>query len=225
MKVQVLICHAYNTLPSENWYKWLEKILRDRGYDAKVVELPNPSAPMEKGWVQAIKEAHTGNPVILVGHSLGCRAMLAYISQYNILTERVVLVACPMFWEGIIETRPPLKTYVEGMQQLNFENIKKLVGRFDFFHDTTDPLLPMKNVEYLKEMLGDKSLIHISNIYGHFDVPQIPELLALFKEPYRCEECGFHYENREMAEKCEAWCKEHHSCNLEITSHALENQK
>ncbi len=32
---------------------------------------------------------------------------------------------------------------------------------------------------------------------------------------YQCKECGFHYANPEWAEKCEAWCKEHHSCNLE----------
>ena len=45
------------------------------------------------------------------------------------------------------------------------------------------------------------------------------------KELYQCEECGFHYAEKEMAEKCEVWCKEHHSCNLEITSHAEENKK
>ena len=44
------------------------------------------------------------------------------------------------------------------------------------------------------------------------------------KELYQCEECGFHYEDRGFAEKCEAWCKEHKSCNLEITAHAEENK-
>ncbi|TSC56886.1 MAG: Uncharacterized protein Greene071421_396 [Parcubacteria group bacterium Greene0714_21] len=42
------------------------------------------------------------------------------------------------------------------------------------------------------------------------------------KELYQCEECGFRYEEREWAEKCEAWCKEHNSCNIEITSHAMQ---
>ena len=40
---------------------------------------------------------------------------------------------------------------------------------------------------------------------------------------YQCPECGFHYEDREWAEKCEAWCREHKSCNIEITAHAEEN--
>ncbi len=38
---------------------------------------------------------------------------------------------------------------------------------------------------------------------------------------YDCEECGFAYETRELAQKCEDWCSEHHSCSLEITKHAI----
>ena len=41
------------------------------------------------------------------------------------------------------------------------------------------------------------------------------------KELYQCEECGFRYESREWAEKCEAWCNEHQSCNIEITARAI----
>ena len=42
------------------------------------------------------------------------------------------------------------------------------------------------------------------------------------KTLYLCEECGFAYEDKEWAQKCEDWCYEHHSCNMEITKHAVE---
>jgi len=45
------------------------------------------------------------------------------------------------------------------------------------------------------------------------------------KKFYQCPECGLHYEDKDQAEKCEAWCKEHKSCNVEITSSAIENKK
>jgi len=45
------------------------------------------------------------------------------------------------------------------------------------------------------------------------------------KELCQCEECGFHYTEKEWAEKCEVWCGEHKSCNIEITAHAEENKK
>ncbi|MEK7663943.1 MAG: nucleotide exchange factor GrpE [Patescibacteria group bacterium] len=41
---------------------------------------------------------------------------------------------------------------------------------------------------------------------------------------YQCKECGFHYREKEMAEKCEMWCKEHKTCNVGIIKHAEENQ-
>lgn len=41
------------------------------------------------------------------------------------------------------------------------------------------------------------------------------------KELYQCPECGFWYKEKEWAEKCEVWCKEHKSCNLEITKYAI----
>ena len=39
---------------------------------------------------------------------------------------------------------------------------------------------------------------------------------------YKCPECGLKYQEKEWAEKCEAWCKEHKSCNLEITKYAIK---
>ncbi|KKR09754.1 MAG: hypothetical protein UT37_C0011G0011 [Parcubacteria group bacterium GW2011_GWA2_39_18] len=42
---------------------------------------------------------------------------------------------------------------------------------------------------------------------------------------YQCPECGLWYNDKEWAEKCEAWCKERKSCNLEITSHSVVPNK
>ena len=42
---------------------------------------------------------------------------------------------------------------------------------------------------------------------------------------YECEECNLFYEDEEWAKKCEKWCLEHKSCNIEITSHATKQSK
>lgn len=55
----------------------------------------------------------------------------------------------------------------------------------------------------------------------------------LFRKPkekpqinlYQCPECGFHYQDEALAKKCQAWCKEHKSCNIEITARAEESKK
>ena len=38
---------------------------------------------------------------------------------------------------------------------------------------------------------------------------------------YQCKECGLRYRKKETAEKCESWCKEHKSCNLDIIKDAI----
>lgn len=43
--------------------------------------------------------------------------------------------------------------------------------------------------------------------------------MVLQKEnKWQCEVCGYQYKDKEWSEKCEAWCKEHKSCNLEIVA-------
>ena len=42
------------------------------------------------------------------------------------------------------------------------------------------------------------------------------------KEYFECKECNFLYKEKELADKCETWCNEHHSCNIEITKHAVK---
>jgi len=39
---------------------------------------------------------------------------------------------------------------------------------------------------------------------------------------YFCEVCKLHYTSKELAEKCQAWCSTHNSCNLSIASQSVE---
>lgn len=41
------------------------------------------------------------------------------------------------------------------------------------------------------------------------------------EKSYRCPECGLAYRDSELAARCEAWCREHHSCNIEIIRQAV----
>ena len=39
---------------------------------------------------------------------------------------------------------------------------------------------------------------------------------------YQCEICKFYYKTRDLAQKCEKFCKDFNSCSLEITKHAVQ---
>ena len=40
-------------------------------------------------------------------------------------------------------------------------------------------------------------------------------------EIFVCEECGLGYADRGTAEACEAYCRSHQSCSIEITAKAV----
>lgn len=40
---------------------------------------------------------------------------------------------------------------------------------------------------------------------------------------YTCPECGLHYRDEATAKACEAFCKQHHACSLEIAAESIEN--
>lgn len=42
---------------------------------------------------------------------------------------------------------------------------------------------------------------------------------------FRCEECGFHFESRELAERCEKSCSEQGVCSSEITAESVERSE
>jgi hypothetical protein len=42
---------------------------------------------------------------------------------------------------------------------------------------------------------------------------------------FMCEECHLLYKNKDLAQKCEDWCREKKSCNLEITRHAVNKSE
>jgi len=50
----------------------------------------------------------------------------------------------------------------------------------------------------------------------------VKEKIINNKSYYQCEICLFYYETKEMAQKCEDYCKKYKSCSLEITKHAVQ---
>ncbi len=50
------------------------------------------------------------------------------------------------------------------------------------------------------------------------------KIIDLDKNYFKCEECGLEYAEKEWAVKCETWCREHHSCNIEIIAYAARDK-
>ncbi|MDA2922104.1 hypothetical protein MYX07_02425 [Patescibacteria group bacterium AH-259-L07] len=49
-------------------------------------------------------------------------------------------------------------------------------------------------------------------------------MFKFLQKTYKCPECGVLYKEKKWKDKCEAWCREHNSCNLEIIRHAVKTK-
>lgn len=45
------------------------------------------------------------------------------------------------------------------------------------------------------------------------------------QELFQCPECGLHYTDTKTAAECEAFCKAHKACSLEISMKSVEHQQ
>lgn len=50
----------------------------------------------------------------------------------------------------------------------------------------------------------------------------IPHMVTETDNLYQCDECGLRYEDREIAEECERFCREHNACNTEIIGQSVD---
>jgi hypothetical protein len=42
----------------------------------------------------------------------------------------------------------------------------------------------------------------------------------MVNDTWQCGQCGMNFQEEKWAVKCEQWCREHKSCNLEIIKYA-----
>ena len=61
-------------------------------------------------------------------------------------------------------------------------------------------------------------------IFNYKEEEKMRSIIVNGKDAYKCGACGFLYREKEYAEKCETFCKEHNSCSLEITKHAIKKE-
>ncbi|MDE1856589.1 MAG: serine hydrolase family protein [Candidatus Micrarchaeota archaeon] len=80
---RAFIVHGWNGRTDEGWFPWLKAQLTARGFAVSIPPMPNPERPAITEWVRALSEA-VGVPdesTYLVGHSLGCQAILRYLAE------------------------------------------------------------------------------------------------------------------------------------------------
>jgi predicted alpha/beta hydrolase family esterase len=98
MATRAFIIHGYLSHPEEAWLPWLKRELERKGCSVSLPAMPQPDRPEMGEWTAFIT-ALVGEPdreTLIVGHSLGCQAVLRYLETVGAAGKSVgktVLVA------------------------------------------------------------------------------------------------------------------------------------
>lgn len=171
---KVIIVHGWEGSPQANWFPWLKKELEAKGFVVEVPTMPDAMHPALEGWLAHLKKV-AGEPnenTYFVGHSLGVITILRYLES---LTEDkkvggIVSVA------GFPETIGYEEINTFFVKPLDYQRVKKAVGKIISIHSDNDPYVPLENGKILKEKLGARLIImpkagHLNAEDGFTELP------------------------------------------------------
>jgi uncharacterized protein len=180
--MRIILVHGYKSSPTMNFFPWLERELRSRGFDVIIPVLPNPEEPDRDAWTAALVDASAPltDQTIIVGHSLGGAAILRMLeaAEARSTPHAVVLVSTPWM---IKDER------FRGFffSEFDFEVLMWRASKFLVIHAQNDPIIP---VEHGKRYAGVLHAKLVTPETGeHFQGAEYPvileEILKIAEEP------------------------------------------
>jgi predicted alpha/beta hydrolase family esterase len=166
-----IILHGTDNTPEGNWFRWLEKELKSRGYEVWLPQLLDADLPDAKKYNQFLLNHgfDFNHGTILIGHSSGAVAILNLLQELpeNVKIKAAFLVGA---FKGPLgkESRSALFP-----KPFDFAKIMPRCGKFVFIHSDNDPYCPLEDAEFLSEKLGGELIVQKGQ--GHFNLEAGPQ--------------------------------------------------
>lgn len=167
---KAIIIHGWDGNPNEPLHRYVRGILEKLGYRVIVPKMPNPEVPVIKDWIEQIETSIDPETSLMIGHSIGCQAILRYIEHTRKSVDKVILIAPWMKLdentlkeegEEVIEIARPWEE-----TPINFDLVKDLAKEFFAIFSDNDPYVPLSEKDFFEEKLGAKT--YLEKNQGHF---------------------------------------------------------
>lgn len=185
--MKYLILHGSYGSPEENWFRWLERELMNRGGEVILDQYPadswdkvNELGPDKMPTYQPVQTlavwedffVHTtlpklgGEPFCFIGHSIAPVFLLHLIPKYDLKIDKAIFVA-PFFnipdRPAIWQFYPVNKTFY--FYDFDFDNICTHIRESHVVYGDDDPYVPATEPPLFAEKLG--ATIHVVPKGGH----------------------------------------------------------
>ncbi len=177
---RAFIIHGWNSAPLDGWKPWLNNELNTRGYTVRTPHLPNTRHPDRYRWVEELTKV-IGTPDAacdLIGHSLGCTAILRYVESLAPGQRVGKLVLVAGFAEDLgIED---VANFVD--EPFDFEKIKAAARNIISIRSDADPYISQQQFDRLEKALGAKKVLvkggkHFSSSEGCYQLSEALEAI------------------------------------------------
>ncbi len=170
MPRRVLIIHGWGGSPNEPMLQWLKTNLEENGLEAVLPEMPDTENPIIKDWVEKLKEIirNPDKDTILVGHSIGCQAILRYLERLDSVKQvgKVVFIA-PWFTLSNLESDEEWETAKPWLNiPVKETDIIKHMSKMVAIFSDNDPFIPAENIELFRRRFNAEIIIEHQK--GHF---------------------------------------------------------
>ena len=178
MPYTIIDIPGYNHNSESMWHPDFRRYIIESGHEVITLNLPGGKYPVFREWCPIIEQevAEANNPVILVGHSLGTRAVLLFLEQTKQIVQNVVLIA--PFDNTLANSSFRNGNYSNFFEHLiDIERVKpKIKGEIKVIGSEDDVNIPYIQAQNIARDLGGE-LITIPNS-GHFLEPKWAKLLS-----------------------------------------------
>lgn len=184
MDKKIIFVHGYTASSKKDWYPKISKLLDRDEIDYSIPDLPGDKYPENKEWLRIIKKKveKTRKPIILVGHSLGTRAVLLFLDQNNIKVKGVLLIAA--FNNSLENAKRRGGNYANFFEyKVDIEKIKKQAEKFVVIHSRDDDHINFSQGKEIAKQLDAKLKVFENRI--HFsDSSNAPIVFNVLKEEF-----------------------------------------
>ncbi|OHT09562.1 hypothetical protein TRFO_21520 [Tritrichomonas foetus] len=167
-----VFCHGYYGCGTNCWFPFAHTTVANQDCDFVSPDCPNPTNPRYQEWkvtlLDSIKRKwNKTQPLILVGHSLGCYTLLRILIE-SISDDWAKHVRGFFFVAPVVV--PKILPDSLGLPELELEKLFELNNiKYHHLFCTNDGALGSKHSEYLRKVLTDGK-----SDYKCLELPQVP---------------------------------------------------